>query len=302
MTFSPPTLVTLGKYLVAHGAVNLGIVGDTAHQTTGTSYHLGQSQLKVGAYSTTSPRDREPALTEAASAIDIGKVGGTLQGLQKLSNWLARECANRAVDTLDIREVIWSPDGVQVLRWDRENIPPATGSSSHLGHTHVSFYRDSEARDKTALFSRYWEDEVQITAIKGEDWTPTTNAAGGSNGVFRAAPDKSAAIVERVGLNVVIRSIEEIRTSAATDNDWRVTERMGKVLYMLRRDWNPLVPGGDPAVDQQLTDYIAQKAAPVIDCAPLVNAARAEGVTAGLRDGSRAVKDAAVNAAVLLGG
>src|SRR3990167_6928475 len=116
MTFAPPTLITLGKYLGSQGAVNLGIIGDTAHQTAGTSYHLGQSQLKVGAYSTTSPRDREPALTEAASAIDIGKVGGTLAGLQKLSNWLAKECASSAVDTLDIREVIWSPDGAKVVR------------------------------------------------------------------------------------------------------------------------------------------------------------------------------------------
>ena len=38
MTFAPPSLVTLGKHLVANGAVNLGVVGDAAHVGTGTSY------------------------------------------------------------------------------------------------------------------------------------------------------------------------------------------------------------------------------------------------------------------------
>jgi hypothetical protein len=257
MTFAPPTLVTLGAYLVANGAVNLGIVGDTAHQATGTSYHLGQSQLKVGAYSTTSPRDREPALTEAASAIDIGKVGGTLAGLQKLSNWLARECASRAIDTLDIREVIWSPDGVKVVRWDREGIPPVTGSDSHLTHTHVSWFRDSETRDKTALFRRYWEAEV-ITAIKGEDWKPTKNATTGiSNGVLRTAPDRSLSVVERVPLGTIVRSVLELDTVPGnTVAEWRATRWSdGRTLFMLRSDWTP-VP--DPVVDADLSEYIAR--------------------------------------------
>src|SRR3990167_9342469 len=142
------------------------------------------------------------------------------------------------------------------------------------------------------------EDEV-ITAIKGEEWKPTVTGTQ-SNGVFRESPDRSAPIVERVGVDVVIRSIAEI---AAGGLSWRVTERMGKTLYMLRTDWTPLVQGGDPVVDALLSDFIAGRdPAPPIDCTPLVNAARAEGVAAGLRDGSRAVKDAAVNAAVLLGG
>lgn len=159
MTYSPQSLKDLASYVVSQGVVNLGVVGDTAHQTKGTSYHLGQSQLQPGAYSATGPRDREPHLTEAASAIDLGKVGGSLKGLQALSSWLARECADRASDTLDIREVIWSPDGRKVVRWDRERIPPTTGSNSHLTHTHISFYRDSEKRDKRALFRRYFESK-----------------------------------------------------------------------------------------------------------------------------------------------
>lgn len=262
MTFAPAPLIALGKYLVSQGCVNLGVVGDTAHQQTGTSYHLGQSQLKPGAYSATGPRDREPYLTEAASAIDIGKVGGGYPGLRALSSWLASQCQRRAIDTLDIREVIYSPDGVKVFRWDEPTqtvYPGGTGTGqgddSHLTHTHVSYFRDSETRDKLAVFRRYFEGDEVIKAIKGEDWTPTVSGTT-SNGVFRESPSRAAPIVERVGANVVIRSIAEI---VAENLSWRVTERMGKVLYMLRTDWNPLVPGGDPVVDQQLSDYIAQK-------------------------------------------
>jgi hypothetical protein len=305
MTFAPPTLVALGKYLVVNGAVNLGIVGDTAHQTTGTSYHLGQSQLKAGAYSTTSPRDREPALTEAASAIDIGKVGGTLAGLQKLSNWLARECANRAVDTLDIREVIWSPQGTTVVRWDREGIPPTTGSDSHLTHTHVSYFRDSEFRDHTALFRRYFEEQdVTITEVNAEDWKPGP-ATAPQRRPIRSTPDRAAGvIVGWVEVGEIVRTIAEAKTDDG--NVWRLTERAQDPGWLLRSDFVALVQGGDAALHAQFDAFMARvppvECPPAIDCTPLVNVARQEGTEAGLRDGARAVKDAAVNAAVLLGG
>ena len=303
MTFAPPTLVTLGKYLVSRGAENLGIKGDAAHVTAGTSYHLGADQLKPGAYSAQLPRD-VAGLTNAASAIDVGKVGGTLAGLRELSNWLVKECANRAIDTLDLREVIYSPDGIAVQRWSGVDNAIHTGSGngdlSHRWHTHVSWFRDAEFRDHSEVFRRYFEEaDVTVKQVKGEEWKPTVTN-GTSNGVFRERPDRAAPIVERVGVDVVIRSIAEIDANGLS---WRLTERMGRTLYMLRTDWVPLVQGGDPAVDALLDDFIAGRdPAPPIDCTPLVNAARAEGVAAGLRDGSRAVKAAAVNAAVLLGG
>ena len=93
------------------------------------------------------------------------------------------------------------------------------------------------------------------------------------------------------------RSIAHVETSAATDSEWLLTQYGPEPAYMLVRDW---VLMADPATAKGLEDYLNQK--PVVDCTPLVNAARQEGVAAGLRDGSRAVKDAAVNAAVLLGG
>ena len=279
-TFAPPTLKALGAYLVANGAVNLGIVGDASHIAKGTSYHNGASALTATAYSAKLPRD-VAGLTEAASAIDIGKVAGTLVGLQDLSSWLVTECANRAIDTLDIREVIYSPNGTKVERWDATTntiYPGGTGTGqgddSHLWHTHVSYFRDSEARDKTGPFRRYWEDEV-ITAIKGEDWKPTKNAKTGfSNGVLRDAPALSATTIVRLPLDAIVRSIAEVLTTAATDNNWRLTEYEGAPAYMLRRDWEPLVQNGDPAVDKGLTNYIDRVPPPKpTDCAPLVKSA-----------------------------
>ena len=300
MTFAPPTLITLGKYLVSQGAVNLGIIGDTAHQTTGTSYHLGKSQLSATAYSRQLVRDKA-GLSEAASAIDIGKVGGSYKSLQALSMWLVRECTNRAIDTLDIREVIYSPDGVRVFRWDATNpvgvalggTGTGQGDDSHRQHSHISWFRDAEFRDHTALFRRYWEDEV-ITAIKGEDWKPTKSATGTSNGVLRRTPDAGAPIIARLTLDQVARSIAHVETSAATDSEWLLTQYGPEPAYMLVRDWTKV---GDP---EGLTDYLNQK--PVIDCGPLVNTARQEGVAAGMRDAARAVRDAAVNEAALYGG
>jgi len=137
----------------------------------------------------------------------------------------------------------------------------------------------------------YIEEDEVITAIKGEDWKPTVTN-GQSNGVYRATPDRSASIVARLPAGTVIRTIAEVK---ADGNDWRLSMIGTDPAYFLRADLVPLVPGGDPAVNAQLTDYLNQK--PPIDCAPLVNAARQEGVAAGLRDGSRAVKDDVKNEA-----
>lgn len=277
MTFAPPTLVALGKYLVTQGCVNLGIVGDTAHQQKGVSYHLGADQLIAGASSARLPRD-VAGLSNAASAIDIGKVDGSLAGLQTLSSWLSRECVNRALDTLDVRELIYSPDGVKVFRYDEPTHQVyeskfvdgrwTQGDLSHRTHSHVSFFRDSEFRDHTQVFRRYFEEEEVITAIKGEDWTPNRSATGTSNGVLRRTPDTGAQIIARVALGQVARSIARVTTTEATDNEWLLTQYGPEPAYMLVRDWVPVVPV-DPATAQGLTDYINQK--PVVDCAPLVH-------------------------------
>jgi len=161
MTYAPPTLVALGRYWTAQSGVNLGVVGDTRHIAKGRSYHLGASSLTADAYSRKTARDRA-GLTEAASAIDLGRLNGNYPALRKFSLWLVKRCQSNAPGTQDIREVIYSPDGKVVLRWDRERglasePRPGEAEASHIGHSHVSFYRDSEKRAKVGVFAPYFE-------------------------------------------------------------------------------------------------------------------------------------------------
>jgi hypothetical protein len=261
MTFRPAALTTLGEFLVSRGVVNLGVVGDAKHAKKGVSYHLGRDQLAADAYSARTVRDKA-GLSDAASAIDVGKVGGTFEGLRALTAFLFAQCRAGAPDTADIREVIGSLDGKEVLGWsdlaDHSKLIPGYGDKTHRTHTHISFYRDSETRDKVALFRRYFEEgDVRITAIKGEDWKPSLGASGASNGVLRATPDRAAAVMDRIAAETVVRSIAEV---SANGENWRLTEHLGQARYMLRSDWTPLVPGGDPAVDARLTEYIERTA------------------------------------------
>lgn len=159
MTFAPPTLVDLAEFWTANGGVNLGIVGDAAHTAGGTSYHLGRDDLRPDAYSIRTARDKA-GLSNAASAIDLGRFNGSLLQLRDFSKWLVGEGQRNAPGTRDIREIIYSDDGSRVLRWDRERgfaSAPQTGEAdnSHLTHTHISYYRDSEMRDKRNAF-RGW--------------------------------------------------------------------------------------------------------------------------------------------------
>jgi len=181
MTFSPPTLIELRAFLAPHtglSAGNLGIVGDTAHKKRGVSYHLGRDNLTQDAYSRKSTRDRL-GLTNAASAMDIGNH----PDLRRLSVDLVAACRADAPGTDDIREVIYSPDGKKVLRWDRErgfDSKPRRGEAddSHLFHTHVSWYRSSEGSRKVGVFAAlYGEGEDEVPLI---DFTLAQDEKGGT--------------------------------------------------------------------------------------------------------------------------
>lgn len=172
MTVNPQTLVDLGRYWVAHDGVNLGVVGDVAHQAR-PSYHNGQNVIDANGwtaandYSIRHERDREPHLTNAASAIDLGKLRGTLKGLQDFSRWLVAQAQSQAAGTGQIREIIYSPDGSNVQRYSgidgRIHTGPGNGDLSHRTHTHISFFRDTERRDKRPIFAPYFAPQVPDT-------------------------------------------------------------------------------------------------------------------------------------------
>lgn len=153
MTFAPPQLQKLQRYLhdkTGVAFVGLGIVGDKHHDG---GYHCGRDRVTDDDYSVDEWSRDEEGLSYAASALDIGY----FSGLRKLSLWLVAQCEANAPDTRDIREIIYSPDGKIVKRWDRLK-KRTSGDGSHRSHTHISWARDSEHDDKTALFRRYWDE------------------------------------------------------------------------------------------------------------------------------------------------
>ena len=170
-TKAPNSIQELASFWQQQGGRNLGIVGDVKHKQTGTSYHLGRSDLKADAYSAKLKRDRK-GLSERASALDLGKLHKRIGKLRKFSNWLVEQA--EAGLTPDIREIIWSPDGVEVRRWDEHLdrvivslrrhkdgtihvVNEGNGDESHFWHTHVSFYRDSRLNPKIGYFKPFFD-------------------------------------------------------------------------------------------------------------------------------------------------
>ncbi|MFG2054761.1 hypothetical protein ACGFI9_12090 [Micromonospora sp. NPDC048930] len=171
MTRAPANLLAARRLLLDHLDIHenstayptdldpaeVGIVGDASHRG---GYHCGEDRVDSDDYSVDeSQRDRD-GLCDFASALDVGYFRVTTPkgsfDLPHYSRWLVAQCAAGTPDTRDIREVIYSPDGKVVRRWDRLGIR-SSGDSSHLGHTHESYFRDATkaGRDLTAVKRRY---------------------------------------------------------------------------------------------------------------------------------------------------
>jgi len=165
VTRAPANLLTVRTLLLDNLGIapaGVGIVGDPAHQG---GYHCGSDRVVTNDYSVVeSPRDGA-GLTDFASALDVGEFAYGAHNLRTFSLWCVGECVKGAADTRDIREIIYSPDGTTVKRWDRLG-KRTTGDDSHLYHTHFSFFRDATkaGRDLTPLFRRYLQS---IGLIKG---------------------------------------------------------------------------------------------------------------------------------------
>jgi hypothetical protein len=151
VTNAPDDLLAIRHYIMSRtglDAASVGIAGDPAHASTG-GYHEGNDDLfRVGRLNSDyskreSARDRPG--TNSASALDIGDFSRNGKTLRQLSNFLVARCSAGDPRTRDVREVIYTPDGSTVRRWDRLGVR-TTGDSSHLYHTHLSFFRDSEGR------------------------------------------------------------------------------------------------------------------------------------------------------------
>lgn len=158
VTYAPQALLDVRAYLrplTGLSDAQLGIVGDENHDG---GYHHGWDERRISNGVTSdyswneSSRDSSHK-TNAARALDVGM----FPQLRDMSVWIVEQCKAGAPDTLDMREVIYSPDGKVVLRWDRLGIR-TSGDPSHLTHTHFDWFADAEHRPKTGPFQRFFEE------------------------------------------------------------------------------------------------------------------------------------------------
>lgn len=179
MTRAPANLLAVRSLLLDRlenlDPATVGIVGD-AHHLGG--YHCGSDRVIANDYSVVeSPRD-SAGLTLDAAAIDIGVFTVTVEGLthnlRTFSTWCVAQCVADTVDSRDIREIIYSPDGTVVRRWDRL-ARRTTGDSTHRTHTHISYFRDAvkAGREQTSLYRRYLA-EIGLTPTEEDDMPTVT--------------------------------------------------------------------------------------------------------------------------------
>jgi len=231
MTYAPATITSAAAYWVKKGGINSGIVGNMSHCK---GYHLGKDRIygtcackpdgvcKPGLrdldYSVKLTRDKA-GLTNASAALDLGHA--TKSVLRAYSRWLVSQCQKNAPGTSDVREVIYSPDGLVVKRWDNHTKTLHTGGdgtgqgdNTHLWHTHISFFRDSESRAKTPwLFTPFFEPVVPV-----EDTMPQ---------VTEYKPGQVAAITGNVRKTPYVTTTNLIRlVPSTTPETWVV---IGKV-------------------------------------------------------------------------
>lgn len=138
-------------------AVEVGIVGDSAHAATG-GYHEGLTDLtRAGVintdYSVRLPRDKA-GLTESASAFDIGyrwPRGGNAAWL-RFNNLFAADLRANHPALAAVRAINYSPDGTRKVRIDRENGWREQSTTDVVDiHTHGEMYRDTEGKRQAAL-------------------------------------------------------------------------------------------------------------------------------------------------------
>jgi hypothetical protein len=163
MTTAPQCLLDARTLAIHELGIPADSVGIVAGNSNGEGYHSGYGALHaVGR----APGDAHPdysvresirdsgGLTEYASAMDFGLFTTIINGhtvtLRDFTLWLVGRCKAGDPDAADIREIIYTPDGKTVQRYDRLGIR-STGDSSHLTHTHVSLFRDSVKVNRASM-------------------------------------------------------------------------------------------------------------------------------------------------------
>lgn len=153
MTFAPDDLKAVQQYCHDQTGQDWASLGITHSTPQGGGYHEGRDLLAEAGrapgpqypqsdYSYAESNRDLAGMSNAASAFDLG---GNFPRFREITLAVVAACARGDNRCRDVREVIYTPDGRTVKRWDRLG-KRAGGDDSHLSHTHVSFFRDSEGR------------------------------------------------------------------------------------------------------------------------------------------------------------
>lgn len=154
MTYAPDDLKAIQNYCHLQTGQDWASLGITHQTPQGGGYHEGFDLLAEAGrapgpeypysdYSyADSNRDR-CCVTDGASAFDLG---GDFGRFREITMGIVHACERWDPRCRDVREVIYTPDGRTVHRWDATGRQPDSGDNSHLTHTHISFFRDSEGR------------------------------------------------------------------------------------------------------------------------------------------------------------
>lgn len=162
MSYAPLTISALAAAWVKFGGANGGIVGDKNH--TG-GYHLGKDRIFSSTgkgwndYSVQYQRDKA-GLTNASAGFDLSWPTSNKTTLQHFSRWLVERCKTDARYRKLFREIIYSPNGqLPIHRYsgvdNKVYTGPGSGDNTHLWHTHVSFWRDTESLAKAWIIDEY---------------------------------------------------------------------------------------------------------------------------------------------------
>jgi hypothetical protein len=160
VTFAPPDLVAIQRYAQNKTGQDFNSLGIIHSTPQGGGYHEGQDLLILQSvapgphfpgsdysYRDAADRDLAPDGTlaggDAASAFDFGD--GFPRFLE-FNAWMRERMLARDPRTRDIRSMIYTLDRKTVNRIDRTGKQPDSGDSTHLTHTHFSFFRDSLGR------------------------------------------------------------------------------------------------------------------------------------------------------------
>jgi len=180
VTFAPRDLLAIQQYAHDKTGQDFDSLGIIHANPEGGGYHEGQDLLILQgtapgpqfpgtdySYGDAPGRDLAPDGTlaggDAASAFDFG------DGFDKFlefNAWMRERMLANDSRTRDIRSMIYTLDRATVRRIDRTSKQSDSGESTHLTHTHFSFFRDSLGRrDKEdnflGLLKEFFEGSVE---------------------------------------------------------------------------------------------------------------------------------------------